>query len=163
MNQQFSDLAKSCKVPDGFMNIMGASGIEDAEAFALLACDEKEVKTDIFPIAAAQDTEVLKAIVDQVAVKKLWLACRKAGAIGTSASTQQSVEVGIPDETDSDIKERWRAVHGFTLPDSWLLSKPLQKKLWLAINASPVAVEQILMENLRLLSQARRSPLSCST
>ena len=43
------------------------------------------------------------------------------------------------------------------LPDNWLLTNQLQKKLWIAASSSPPILEPILMECLRLLSQRSRA------
>ena len=48
-------------------------------------------------------------------------------------------------------------MHGFVLPESWLLSTTLQLQLWKAANAEPSTVEAVLMESLRLFSQKSRA------
>ena len=63
----------------------------------------------------------------------------------------------LPPEVDVDCKSQWKTLHGFVLPDTWLLSTTLQLQLWKAANAQSPSVETMLMENLRLLSQKSRA------
>ena len=117
-----------------------------------LAEDEKEVKSEIFAFAQAASVE-LKQLAEQVAVKKLWLASRKRMGSRSGTAGSHPEEEGLPKEAEVDLKNHWKAVRGFVLPDSWLLSAQLQRKMWNAANASTPAVETLLMQSLRLLSQ----------
>ena len=91
-----------------------------------------------------------------IAVKKLWIACRKAMTVPSMSPGSTDGE-GLSKETEVDLKKRWYAVHGFVLPDNWLLTNQLQKKLWTSASATPPILEPILMECLRLLSQRSRA------
>jgi len=62
----------------------------------------------------------------------------------------------LPAETNSDLKTHWKMVHGYILPDTWLLSAKLQLTLWKGVHASTPSVEVILIEKLRLLCQSAR-------
>ena len=156
MDPQFLSLMKGLNIPDNFIKFVEDKKICDAESFALMAADEKEVKSEIFPIALAANVK-LDDISEQIAVKKLWIACRKhmAGSSNPAAPVQD--EDVLPKEVGTDLKTHWKHIHGFVLPDSWLLSAQLQRKMWNGAHASPPSVESFLMENLRLLSQRSRA------
>lgn len=155
MDPQFVSLLNGLGVPANFIKFVEDKKILDADSFALLASEEKEVKEDIFKMARASNCP-LDEIAEQVAVKKLWIACRKIMASGSTPSMSAN-EDGLPKETDTDLKTHWKSMHGFVLPDSWLLSPQLQRKLWVGANATTPNVEVFLMENLRLLSQRSRA------
>ena len=77
MDAAFVGKMNGLSIPPAFQRLLEEKGIKDEESFALLAVDEKEVKTEIFELAKAGRAE-LTEISDQVAVKKLWLSCRRA-------------------------------------------------------------------------------------
>ena len=155
MDPPFETLMQSLKVPAPIQKLCLESGILDAYSFGILAAEEKDMKADIFELLKAGGINMDK-VVDQIAVKKLWFACRKCmtGQQGSSAGGQD--EEGIPNESEIDLKAQWSRVHGFVLPDAWILTGKHQKQLWAGANAQKPGVEVILMENLRLLSQKSR-------
>jgi hypothetical protein len=133
--------------------------IYDEESFALLATDEKEVKTEIFELMKAGGFE-LKEPSEQIAIKKLWISWRRAiestpGNNSAPAAARSSDE--LPAETAIDLKSQWAALHGYVLPEGHLLSASLQLKLWKAANSPSPLVEAVLMENLRLLCQKSKA------
>ena len=157
MDPAFAGKMNGLKIPTTFQKLLETKGITDEESFALLATDEKEVKTEILELARSSRAE-LKELSEQVAVKKLWLSCRRslAGETAPAAASAPMLDE-IPKEADTDLKSHWKAVHGFVLPESWLLSTSLQMKLWKAANATAPCIDSVLMENLRLLSQKTRA------
>ena len=160
MDPNLISLCKGLSVPDTFVDLLIKYGVRTTDDFALLASTEAEIKTEIFPMAKSGGVE-LTEIAHQLAVKKLWVASRKAftgpDAPGSSVGAQTVIEdEGIPKETNGDLLATWKDKHGFTLPESWLLTAPLQKRIWKAALAIPLEVEVILMEQLRMLSQRTR-------
>ena len=150
----FMNMGSEYNVPENFMAFMVTQGIADPESFALLASEEKEVKTDIFPIAESGNAK-LTEVKDQVAVRKLWIACRKCMNKAPSGIAEPADD-GIPKESDTDILTQWKKSHGFVLPETWMLTRTLQKRMWAAYNSVPLTLENILMESLRLLSQPNK-------
>ena len=145
-------------VPDGFQKLLVAKGVLSVEDFAMMATVEAEVKSDIFPFAKAGGAELVE-VKEQIAVNKLWLAARKDSAsTGPQGAWHGNTieEEGIPKETNGDLKQVWLDKHGFVLPDSWMVTASLQKRIWRAVNAMPVEVEVLLMEQLRMHSQRTR-------
>ena len=129
--------------------------IKDESDFALLAVDEKEVKSEIFEMMKAGGFE-LKEPSEGIAIKKLWISCRRAHASdssGPSAATPQAESTELSPEQALDLKTMWVRDHGYVPPENQLLSKTLTKTLWKAANMSPPQLESVLMENLRLLGQ----------
>ena len=130
----------------------------DEESFALLATDEKEVKTVILDLLKAGGLE-LKEPSEQVAIKKLWISCRRSlesPSGNTSAPSSERSDELAP-ETAIDLKSQWAALHGYVLPEGHLLSASLQLKLWKSANSPSPIVEAVLMENLRLLCQKSKA------
>ena len=130
----------------------------DEESFALLATDEKEVKTVILDLLKAGGLE-LKEPSEQVAIKKLWISCRRSlesPSANTSAPSSERSDELAP-ETAIDLKSQWAALHGYVLPEGHLLSASLQLKLWKSANSPSPIVEAVLMENLRLLCQKSKA------
>ena len=130
LDPQFLSLMNGLSVPETFQKLMAVKKVADAHGFALLALEEKDVKDTIFAIAKTGNAE-LTEICDQLAVKKLWVACRKIFNQADSGSFvgSPSNEEGMPQEPETDVKSHWKAVQGFVLPDCWLLSAHLQGKL----------------------------------
>ena len=128
------------------------------ESFALMAADEKEVRSEILPFIRAGGYR-LEEMEEQVAIKKLWMSCRRAMAPSfnqPSGSAPVMVTDELPSETNIDLKAHWKAVHGYILPDTWLLSAKLQMTLWKGVHATTPSVEVVLIERLRLLCQSAR-------
>ena len=50
----------------------------------------------------------------------------------------------------------WKGQHGTVLPDSWPLVVSLQLKLWKGVAAEPPAVETLLLEQLRLMTDVSK-------
>ena len=50
----------------------------------------------------------------------------------------------------------WKGQHGMVLPDSWPLVMSLQLKLWKGVTAEPPAVETLLLEQLRLMTDVSK-------
>ena len=154
----FQSMCAGLGVPDGFQKLLVAKGVLSVEDFAMMATVEAEVKSDIFPFAKAGGAELVE-VKEQIAVNKLWLAARKDSAsTGPQGAWHGNTieEEGIPKETNGDLKQVWLDKHGFVLPDSWMVTASLQKRIWRAVNATPVEVEVLLMEQLRMHSQRTR-------
>ena len=147
------------EVPDDFMKLLVSHKITTTEDFALMAASESEVKSDIFAFSRAGGVE-LKEIKAQVSIKKLWLAARKqmpGAQTGTSTpSSMPQAEDGISKEPAKDLTDTWKSVHGFILPDNWLVTASNQKQIWKSALQVPPQVEVMLMEQLRMHSQRTR-------
>ena len=160
MEASFIGKMAGLKVPDDFKTFLVDAGVLDEESFALMAADEKEVKTEIIELAKTKSVK-MDAVSTMIAVKKLWMSCRKTLAEGgkpSEGSTPQQDE--LPRETQLDLHDHWKRSHGFVTPEAWLLSKSLEKRLWTAANAQKPGIEAVLMEHLRLLSQKTRPTAS---
>ena len=155
---EFDALAISLAFPAAFTKFLKDKGIADAESVALMASDEKELHRDIFDVAKAAGVDITQ-LNEKIAIKKLWIRCRKSLDTGSlSASTPaEKVEEGIPKEHAKNIKSLWERTHGFSLPDSWLLNAAGQRKLWNDFNNSPPKIELMLMESIRLASSFLRT------
>ena len=105
LNPQFKSLMHG--VPENFQKLMEDKKVYDAESFALLASDEKDVKDTIFALAKAGGAE-LTEIHEQLAVKKLWFACRKifrqAESGSGSSIASPSNDDGMPKEAERDVQ-----------------------------------------------------------
>jgi hypothetical protein len=157
MDPAFGSMISGLGIPENFVKFLETKRICDSESFALLAVDEKEIKSEIMAMAKADGVHLTEPS-DQVAVKKLWLACRKTMTTNAGSEPSGAFEQdNIPKEVAIDMKAQWQRIHGFVIPDAWMLSSALQNKLWKAANAKPRAVEVVLMEGLRLLSQRTRA------
>ena len=142
----------NCDVSDAFQTWMETEGCHDAQGLGLMAACEADVQSDIIDLAVAAKVPCA-TIKEKIAVKKLWMAARKAMTTG-DPSAAGGPESPMPKETADDIEEVWKKTHGFTLPEEWLLIPNLQGKLWRGLNKKPPVLEILLAEALR--------PLSCS-
>ena len=70
-------LCTGLAVPDEFRELLVSKKVHTVEDVALLAASEAEIKSEIFPWARSAGVK-LKEMSDQLAVKKLWVAARKA-------------------------------------------------------------------------------------
>jgi len=155
MDPQFLSLATALEVPQEVADFLARNGILDCVSYALLSPSELNLKEDLIEMLKSSGVKI-NSLQESVAIKKLWIACRKhMTAPGTTPGGTDSE--GLSKETELDLKKRWFSVHGFVLPDNWLLTNQLQKKLWIAASSSPPILEPILMECLRLLSQRSRA------
>ena len=88
--------------------------IKNAEDFALLATEEKEVATSIVAPAKAASVHAGK-LKDPVAFKKLWK--RSKGENDTQTCTGEAVEseTGLSDRDRKSCESAWSEKHGYTL------------------------------------------------
>ena len=109
LDAQFLSLVAGLDVPVRFTELLRTPKVMDADSFALMACDEKEVKVAILEWAKAVGVDVAE-LHEQFAIKKLWVACRKIFSNETNASAPASsthpmtlVEC-VPKEVEQDLK-----------------------------------------------------------
>ena len=152
MADQFESLAISYKVPANFIEYLKGVGCNDIDSMALLATKEEHIEDKVLVASKAKGVDITE-LREQIAIKKLWMHCRTGlntsslSAPGVDSKTDQ-----IPPEVALDIKARWKEVHGFVLPDSWLAAASCEKKIWDAVTENPPQVMVLLMEQIRLLS-----------
>ena len=140
-------LAKGLEEPENFISFLGKNKVVDTDAFALLAAKEESIEKDILEVAKSNGAE-LTTLKDKTAVKKLWISCRKRlGNWQGGGSKPENDE--LPKEASIDLKAHWKALHGFTLPDGWLLSRTGQGKLWNDANALTPAITIMVPRQLR--------------
>ena len=97
---------------------------------------------------------------DQVAIKKLWCACRTRmnepqKASGDSGSRSDE---GLAHSTKANLVTSWKTKHAFVMSGERLLSEQLIKKLHDGIFGEPCRLDIHLMESLRLQSALGSSP-----
>ena len=151
---KFVALASGLKVPNQFLNYLILKNLADAESMALLAAREEDLKVDIFDVLSAEGVPVTD-IGEKMAIKKLWVACKKPMKEGgpSSSSVVAPVEpVGLDPVIEGDVKKIWFSTHGFVLPDAWLLQPEAQKQLWKDVQLEYPRVQVILLARLRLAS-----------
>ena len=77
MDAQFLSLAQGLEVPQAFISFLEKHEIVDTDAFALLAAKEDTIEKNIIEIAKADQVD-LTALKDKIAIKKLWMSCRRS-------------------------------------------------------------------------------------
>ena len=159
-DQQFLSLAQGFKVPEGFVSFLTSSDLADSDSVALMAATEQGIEDGILKPAKAAGID-LSNIAHQIAVKKLWLACRArlSKSSETPSANSETSRDKIPTEVHNDLQGRWRELHGFVLPDSWLLTSQCQVKIWNDSTLQSPRVTILLMEQMRLLSNMGKSSL----
>jgi hypothetical protein len=156
MDSAFVSACAGLNIPKQFQELLTQKGILLLEDFALMAATETDIKTEIIDWSKAAGVELVE-VKDQIAVKKLWIAARKSNVGSSSVSSgDAAAEEGVQKEPASGLLAMWKQKHGFTLPDTWLVSATNQKKIWKKVNATPPEVEILLMEQLRMHSQRSR-------
>ncbi len=119
-----------------------------------MAAEEKDVTAEIISVAAADGVKFEKPM-DKISVRKLWVACRRIMK-GASTPSNSMDDAFIPEDVDTDMGASWSRLHNFMLPDSMLLIKTLQGKLWRGVAAAPPPpppqLDVYLAEALRPLS-----------
>jgi len=155
MTPQLLSLINALEVPKEAADFLSKNGILDCVDYALLSPSELNLREDLIVMLKGNGVPI-KSLQEEVAIKKLWIACRKYMTAPGAAPPGYDGE-GLPKETELDLKKRWFSVHGFVLPDNWLLTVQLQKKLWTSASSNPPILEAILMESLRLSSQRSRA------
>ena len=151
----FDTLMDKYGVPDGFKDFLLKQGIVCAESFGMLASDEAEIKVEIIEVAKGAGVQ-FEQMAGKVAVKKLWKTCRE-GIKTQDKAESSAIDAPLSKETEDDIKASWRTLHGFVIPEEWLLVVNLQGKLWRDAVANPPRIDTILVENLRPMSCSDRS------
>ena len=134
-------------------------GILDCEAVALLAGSEDKLEEKIFPMIKAGGVPI-EQLKDQVAMKKLWKACRTRMSAPSKSSgdrSDHSDEV-LPHATRANTVTAWKAKHNFAMSGERLLSEQLIKKLYDGIYAEQCKLDIYLMESLKLQSSLGNSP-----
>ena len=100
MSSELRALLEQAKVPETFIAYLDTLGVEDAFTFALLADDEKSVKTEL-----CKESGVLLNAMEIVAVKKAWIWARAEvpDPNKSSASSSAFVEPTMPPGTEERI------------------------------------------------------------
>ena len=109
-----------------------------------MAAEEKSIQTEVSDVVKAKGFGAVEAR-DQVAVKKMWVACRKAMHQGAASEAAGETEIVSPEEIAFDLKSHWKSSHGIVLPDAWLLNTTGLTKLWNDSTCSTPVVSIILM------------------
>ena len=150
LDANFVKMCTEARIPEEVMKFFVAQGILEASDLAVLASNENEVKSEIIdPILAVV---TLTTLAQKGSIRKLWMACKKKGKVADKADmdTEAGLDGPIPPVPYGDLEKRWSMVHGFTMPDSWLLTANLTGKMWRAFTADKPFLEQMLAESLRL-------------
>ena len=156
MDSAFVLACAGLNFPEQFQELLTQKGSLLLEDFALMAATETDIKTENIDWSKAAGVELVE-VKDQIAVKKHWIAARKSNVGSSSVSSgDAAAEEGIPKEPASDLLAMWKQKHGFTRPDTWLVSATNQKTIWKKVNATPPEVEILLVEQLRMHSQRSR-------
>jgi hypothetical protein len=157
MQQMITELA----LPESLPEFMKKAGIADCESFALMASKEEDVKVEILDVAKAAN--VILDLKGVISVKKLWRTCRKildTPQLSNNMMVQAKESEGLPEEVEIELKDKWKKLHNFLLPDSWLVNVQMQKKIWKDCISSPPKVDIILLEQLKLATSLTRT--SCT-
>ncbi len=149
-HKQFLTQLELVQLHETFVKWLSDNQIRTCEDFGVMAAEEKDVTPEIIAVAAADGVKFERPM-DKIAVRKLWIACRRVmQGVGTPKSlTDESV---IPEDVDLDMGSAWGKLHGFQLPDSMLLIKTLQCRIWRGVAAVPPQVDVYLAETLRPMS-----------
>ena len=73
LDAQFVSLVSALDVPVRITELLRTKKVLDTDSFALMACDEKEVKVAILDWAKAGGVDIAK-LHKQFAIKKFWVA-----------------------------------------------------------------------------------------
>ena len=140
-------------VTEAFEKFLVAEGILEMNDFGLLATGEDQVPKEIFEPAKAAN--VVLALKDKVAVKKLWLVCRKTIDAKTGKA---QLEPDAPMDVDDAkaLKVKWSKVHNFVVPEDWILVPSQIGRLAKDCNALPPCLEILLAEVIRLRSSGEK-------
>ena len=125
--------------------------------FGLVAATESDIAKDIIDVAAAAGCKF--EMKDKVATRKLWLVCRKLidmKPVDTPAVVDQ--DTPLTEKEVSDLKGLWTRLHGFVLPEAWILSAGLIGRISRQVTCSPPQLEVILAESLRPRSCSEKTP-----
>jgi len=129
-----------------------------ASDVGLLAATEAEICKEILEVATAGGIKF--KLKDKVAVKKLWILCRKC-VEGKSGSGKQALADRDQPLTDEDVEETkglWSTVHGFVLPEAWILSPVLIGRNSRDVTCTPPRLAVMLAESLRPRSCVEKTP-----
>ena len=99
---------------------------------------------------------------DKVAIKLLWRLCRKIADAKDPSTKREAVDLEAPlsDKDVKEIKGLWSKVHGFVIPEAWILSPGLVGRISREVTCSPPRLEIILPESLRPRSCVERTPVA---
>ena len=138
-------------------------GILDTDAVALLAGSEDKLEEKIFPMLKAGGVPV-EQLKEQVAIKKLWCACRAKMNEPQKATETGGHNEGLALATKANLVTSFKSKHGFAMSGERLLSEQLIKKLHDGIFGDPCRLDIHLMESLRLqsaLSSSQKIMIPC--
>jgi hypothetical protein len=158
LTPEMTAAADTAGISAPFRAFLVAQEILRMQDFGLLAATEPEIAKEILEVAAAGGVE--SEWKEKVAVKKLWLVCRKALDEGSGRKKEVPGEPDAPltDEDVKEIKQLWSRVHGFVIPEAWILSPGLCGRLSRDVTSSPPRLEVILAESLRPRSCVEKTP-----
>ena len=98
----FQELAKTAAVAPAFLTFLKAQGIETAEDYARTATTEEDLKC-LITLAESGGVK-FDRVIDKVAPKKLWVACRKSLEVTKKANQDPNAEAPLPDDSGKDIR-----------------------------------------------------------
>ena len=132
--------------------------ISTPQEFGLLSATETGIGKEITEVATAGGVKF--ELKDKASVKKLWMLCRKGvegiSGSGKAAITDQDAPLTV-DEI-KEIKGLCSKVHGFVIPEAWIIAPRLVGRTSRDFTRSPPRLEVILAESLRPRSCAEKAP-----
>ena len=150
--------ADNAGIPENFRKFLIDQEILTLHKFGLLASTESEVAKEIIEVATSGGIKF--ELKHKVAIKELWLVCRKDVDSKKSSNKPLVIDQDAPlsEEDVNEIKVLWSRVHGFVIPEAWILSAGLVGRISRQVTRSPPQMEVILVESLRPRSCAEKTP-----
>ena len=128
----FNNMCAANGVENDMMAWLVSQDVLDEVTMACLSDDDAGIK-DLVKAAKASGVK-FATVGKEAAVKKLWLACRKAADAPSKASSSSTPlpaqDEPILKEHEVGIKAEWSRRHDFIIPHSCLLVPSLQGKIW---------------------------------
>ena len=158
LNAEVEAILASASAPAELGKFLLNNALTTVSNVALLAADENRLEDKVFPVMGkgGVDVDVLK---NQVAVKQVWLTCRKAMSDNTKINTDNAKEADIlPQVTRENLAQSWLKEHKFVISGERLLREETIKTLYVEIHATPPKFSIHFMENLRMQSALQATP-----
>ena len=132
--------------------------IIETEDFAMLACDESKVETNIVN-KVDPNVPKIKEVGTQVKITKAWKLCRSDVDLADKAKSSSEVsdlEVPLDAITKKSLQTAWQERHNVHLTDGRLLIETLQGRVYREISADPPKFPVLFLEQMRVLSSFER-------
>ena len=157
------DIYEKNKLSAAVQDWLSANGVSEVVGLAHMAPSEEMLAKNVFEMINASDGAKL-TLGDRIALSKSWTMARELMLDMKSRTDKErgakehpKEGAALPEATGKDLNKKWFSLHGFKLPDAFMLVSPIQNELHRVIHPvdsdTKPAIKVLLLEELRTMDR----------